>query len=127
MSYSIPMKKNKIALEQLALQQRMSNSEFENYTNDLTIKINELRDTWIQEKNRIEIAKKSNNIAMLQYDAAIKAFTIGTIDRQSLLKMQNDLLESNVTYIRLLITMKKIEVIFDELTGTVFERFGISY
>src|SRR5512133_2294155 len=124
LSYSIPVTKQKIALEQLTLQQSISNSDFENYSNDLELKINELHDSWIQEKKRIELAKKSNTIATLQYDAAIKAFTIGTIDRQSLLKMQNDLLESNVAYIRLLITMKKIEIIFDELTGTVFDRFG---
>jgi outer membrane protein TolC len=127
MSYSIPVTKNKIALEQLTLQQRISNSELENYTNELNVKINELCDTWIQEKKRIELAKKSNSIAALQYDAAIKAFSIGTIDRQSLLKIQNDLLESTISYIRLLITMKKTEVIFDELTGTVFERFGILF
>jgi outer membrane protein TolC len=127
LSYSIPVTKQKIALEQLTLQQSISNSDFENYSNDLELKINELHDSWIQEKKRIELAKKSNTIATLQYDAAIKAFTIGTIDRQSLLKMQNDLLESNVAFIRLLITMKKIEIIFDELTGTVFDRFGITY
>ncbi len=127
LSYSIPVTKQRIALEQVSLQQRISKSDFDNYTDELKIKINELHDSWIQEKKRIELAKKSNAIATLQYDAAIKAFSIGTIDRQSLLKMQNDLLESNVAFIRLLITMKKIEIIFDELTGTVFDRFGITY
>ncbi|NLD93350.1 MAG: TolC family protein [Fibrobacter sp.] len=127
LSYSIPVTKQKIALEQVSLQQRISNSNYDNYTDELKVKINELHDSWIQEKKRIELAKKSNAIALLQYDAAIKAFSIGTIDRQSLLKMQNDLLESNVAYIRLMITMKKIEIIFDELTGTVFDRFGITY
>lgn len=127
MTYSIPLTKNKIALEQLTVQQRISTNEAENYNNDLNIKIRELHDSWIQEKKRIELAKKSNSIAALQYGAAIKAFSVGTIDRQSLLKIQNDLLESNVTYIRLLITMKKIEILFDELTGTVFDRYGITY
>jgi len=126
-SYSIPVKKNKIALEQLTIQQSTTNSENEYYTNELKMKVSELYDSWIQEKKRIELAKKSNIIAKLQYDAAIKAFSVGTIDRQTLLKMQNDFLESNVTYIRLLITMKKIEIIFDELTGSIFDRFGITF
>jgi outer membrane protein TolC len=125
-SYALPLKKEKIEMKQTELSQKDNLIRKEKYTAELTSKLNELRDSWSQELQRIALLEKSKNIAELQLNAAQNEFKQGTIDRMALLDAEDKLVESETNLLKANFEMKKLEIILDEITGTLFQRFGIS-
>lgn len=124
-SYNLPQRKNIIAKNQTTIKLQDNAISQQKYKNELTVKLNELSESWDQEKQRIALSEKSIQLAQLQYIAAEKEYKLGTTDRLSLLDAQNKLVESELALTRIHVDMKLLEIILDEITGTLFQRFGM--
>jgi outer membrane protein TolC len=124
-SYSLPPRKNILSKKQATIKLQDNLISRQKYNDELTVKLNELIESWDQEKQRIALTQKSKQLAQLQFLAAEKEYKQGTIERLTLLDAQNKLVENELALTRIRIEMKKLEIILDEITGTLFQRFGI--
>lgn len=125
-SYTFPQRKNAYSRKQTGLKMQDNITSQKKYEEELTVKLNELAESWNQEKQRIELAKKGKQIAELQYICAEKEYKLGTIERIALTDAQNKLVESEIKLTEMLVEMKKLEIILDQITGTLFQRFSLS-
>lgn len=125
LSYSLPLNKKRISIKETALSILENKISREKYVQELSSKLEELRESWLQEKQRISLAEKSKEIAELQYKSAYKGFELGTIDKLVLFDAQNKLIESEISLLQMCVEMKKLQIILDEITGLLFDRFNI--
>ncbi len=123
--YSLPNKAHRIDKEQTNIALQKNSIAQDQYKRELTQLVDELVMTWKQEIQTLDIAKASQHIARQQFDAAKAGYDIGTVDQLTLDKAENDFLEMSIRYLQKQVVMKKLEIIFDEITGTVLSRFGV--
>jgi len=71
-------------------------------------------------------SKKTKEIADKQLEAAQAGYNLGTIDRLSLVDAENSFLSASIDLLRSQLTMKRILIVVEEVTGTVLERFGVA-
>jgi outer membrane protein TolC len=81
--------------------------------------------SWKKELGRLGIQKQIVDVARQQLDLAQKAYELGTIDRLELSDAKDKLTKSEIDYLKSQIEMKRLEVIVDELTGTLFQKLNI--
>lgn len=125
-SYSLPLAKSKISRKKTEMDIDNNSIQQKQYLQELQVRLTELKESWDQEMERISLASKSNQLANLQYEAAKKEYSLGTIEKITLLDAQDKLVDSEIALSKMRVDMKKIEIIFDEITGTTFKKFNIS-
>ncbi len=123
--YSFPTKPRRIAVEKAQLEQDKNRISTEQYRKQLVQQVDELVRLWEQERKTLAIAEASRDIARKQFDAADAGYRLGTLDRLSLVKAENDYRDASVRLVQKQIVMKKLEIAFEEITGAVFTRFGV--
>ena len=125
LTYAFPLRPARIENQQLKLAQHKNDIRETKYREELKKQLRNLQYSWKQEKQRLSIAEKSCELARLQLATAQKSYDLGTIDQLTLLDARNKLVSSESGRIKSSIRMKHLQVIFDELTGTIFHRFGL--
>jgi outer membrane protein TolC len=125
LSYSLPTKARQITKARTALEFRQVCLEREEYELELENKIGELIDNWNLERQKLSVAKTSSVIARLKLDAATEGNRLGTVDRLSYIKAQNDFLTEASAYLQQQIGLKRLEIMLDEITGNLFSRFAV--
>ncbi|HEX2959151.1 MAG TPA: TolC family protein [Chitinispirillaceae bacterium] len=124
-SYSIPVKKN-LDLQAKSRYEFMKNEVNEKqYRIDAKNQIRNLRMSWKQELSRLTLMKQIVAVANQRLDIAQKEYELGTIDRIELSDASDKVIKSETDYLKSQIEMKRLEVIVDELTGTLFQKFNI--
>jgi outer membrane protein TolC len=127
LNYSIPSKPLWIAKMKTGLALRENDLKSADYRADLENRVREMFFTWQMEKKNLGIAETSKELARRYFEAANQGFERGSVDRLTLDKARNDFQTQAVLYIQQLISLKKIEVLFDEISGAVFPRFGVTF
>jgi outer membrane protein TolC len=124
-SYSIPVKKN-LDLQAKSRYEFMKNEINEKqYRIDAKNQIRNLRMSWKQELGRLALMKQIVAVARQRLQIAQREYELGTIDRIELTDASDKLIKSETDYLKSQIEMKRLEVIVDELTGTLFQKFNI--
>jgi outer membrane protein TolC len=124
-SYDLPTTPARIAATQNRLSQEQNNLEREKYRRELANRVAELADSWQQEKTRLEIMAAARVVAQRQLEAAQQGYQLGTVDRLALEKAQNDFAQVAVTHVQAQVGLKKLEIIFDEMSGQILTKFGV--
>jgi len=124
--YSLPVKSRRIEKEQTGIALQKNALAQQHYSREISRQVEMLVMTWQQELQTLDIAKASRYIAQQQFDAAKAGYDIGTVDQLTLDKAENDYLEMAIRLLQKQVVMKKLEIIFDEITGTVLSRFGVT-
>jgi outer membrane protein TolC len=127
MQYSLPSKPRRIARRQAELGLQENEISRELRLRELSRTVYDLTQQWEKEQQVLAIAAASASIAQKQYAAAETGYRLGTIDRLALLEAQNNFIDSSVKLVQKQVAMKKLEIIFDEITGNVLTRFGVSF
>ncbi len=123
--YALPVKSRRIERQQAGIALKSNNIAREQYMREMVKKVEELNLTWEQELQTLAIEKTSQEIARRQFDAAKAGFDLGTVDQLTLDKAEDDYLETTIRYLQKQVVMKKLEIIFEEITGKVLSRFGV--
>ncbi len=124
-SYSIPVKKN-LDLQAKSRYEFMKNEINEKqYRIEAKNQIRNLRMSWKQELSRLALMKQIVAVARQRLQIAQREYELGTIDRIELSDANDKLIKSETDYLKSQIEMKRLEVIVDELTGTLFQKFNI--
>jgi outer membrane protein TolC len=123
--YSIPAKSRRMTIKQEALSARENEILKEQYERELSAEIYELARKWKLETKTLEMAAAAADVARRQYSAAEAGYNLGTVDRLAVLEAENQYLDASVQLIRRRVAMKRLEIIFDEITGEVLNRFGV--
>jgi outer membrane protein TolC len=123
--YSIPDIKSKIAIKQSNLSQKQNIIEEQQYFKTLEKQIDELVFSWEQEKLKLDITKTSKFIALKSLSATQNSYEVGSVDHITLIKAQNDFIAIAISYFQELITLKRLEITFDEITGNLEKNFGV--
>jgi len=87
--------------------------------------VNELYFAWNQELEQLRLSQTSREIAKKQLHAAEKNLELGAVDMYTKIKAKNDYINAELQYLRRQISMKRLEIIFDEITGNVLTKFGV--
>ncbi|NLW32588.1 MAG: TolC family protein [Fibrobacter sp.] len=124
--YSLPIrnKKNQVKSKELEIEENRIQKK--QLVNELRIKIDELRTAWEKELAMLDVLQKTKEIADKQLEAAQAGYNLGTIDRLSLVDAENSFLSASIDLLRSQLTMKRILIVVEEVTGTVLERFGVA-
>lgn len=125
-SYALPYTAKRVTLEKTGLQLRQKMLEQQDYEIEIQNRVNNLLDSWSQEKEKLVIAIMARDLAKVLLDAAVKGYELGTVDRLSLISAQDKYVSSSLGCLQQQISLKKLEILFDELTGTVFKKFGVT-
>lgn len=125
-SYAFPVKSRKISLEKTDVSLKINRLEREQYKRELLLRVQELHRSWEREFRSIEIARSARQIAQQTLDATRKGYSVGTVDRLSLDKAENDYRIAVIDLLEKEILMKQLEIVFDELTGATLTRLGVS-
>ena len=126
LSYALPLNQQKINVKKTQLDMERNDINALQYRKNLDKQLRELRRTWEQEKYRISLAGASVELSEKQLSAAQRGYELGTVDRLTLLSARDDLTSAQNSLVRAKIGMKRLEIIIDELMGTLFQRFGIN-
>lgn len=123
--YSIPDVKSRITIKQSNLSQKQTIIEEGQYFKTLEKQIDELVFSWEQERLNLGITQTSKIIALKNLSATQKAYEVGSVDHITIMKAYNDYFSSSVSYIQELISLKKLEITFDEISGNVEKKLGV--
>lgn len=124
-SYDLPIRSRKISLRQNAIDAEINTLEKENYLKQLHLRLSELNRSWKRELRAIEIAVSAEDIARQTLTATREGYAVGTIDRISLDKAENDYRRARIELLRKQLLMKKLEIVFDEITGATLSNLGV--
>jgi outer membrane protein TolC len=125
-SYAFPVKSRKLALEKTNVSIKVNDLERKQYKKELLLKVRELNRSWEREFRSIEIARSARQIAEQTLDATREGHSVGTVDRLSLDKAENDYRIAVIDLLEKEIIMKQLEIVFDELTGATLTRLGVA-
>jgi outer membrane protein TolC len=124
-SYALPVKPRKLELSRTTASIEKNDLDREQYREQLRLKIRELNRSWERERRAIEIAVAARQIAEQTLAATREGFSVGTIDRLSLDKAENDFRSACIELLKKQLLMKQLEIVFDELTGATLSRLGV--
>lgn len=123
--YDFPIRTKKMAVEKSELSIKKTKLFEEQYDRKLESKIAELVLRWNQELESLRVSRLSQNIVKQQVEASRTGYEIGTVDRLSLLKAENDFLHASVRVIQKELALKKLEILFEETTGIFLSKYGV--
>ncbi|MBN1984128.1 MAG: TolC family protein [Chitinivibrionales bacterium] len=123
--YELPQTKQKILKAQIDLQERKNDISESAYRRDICDKVNELTLRWNQEIASIDLSRQYRSVAFLQQRAARTGYEIGTVDQITLEKADTDYLEASIRFLQQRITMKKLEILIDEVTTLSLAKYGV--
>jgi outer membrane protein TolC len=126
LSYALPTKPLSLNQKSLALQEKTNQLNETKFHQDMHVKLDQLGKSWEQELMRIALSEKSCAISRQQLTIAQKEYQLGTIDRLVLLDAQKNLVAQETSLIRSKINMKKLQIILDELTGSILNQFNLT-
>ena len=124
-SYAFPLKPRRLELAGAAASLEKNRLERENYREEVRLRLRELNRSWERERRAIEIALAAREIAGQTLAASREGFKAGTVDRLSLDKAENDFRSASVDLLRKRLLMKRLEIVFDEMTGATLSRCGV--
>ena len=125
-SYALPLRQEKLTVQQAALSQKQNELYAENRTLALRNQVNQLIDSWKAELAKLEISDATRQVARQQFDATRLAFSLGSVSRLEMLRAQADLNAAESDYVAGCVDMKRVEVVVQELTGITLAVFGVS-
>jgi outer membrane protein TolC len=125
LGYSLPTKTARIARTQAALSLRTNTIEQADYRRDLRNRLEEMVNSWKREQEKLAIARIARDVSQKYLDAATKGHELGTVDRLALVKAQNEYVSQAVGLIQQQISLKRFEILIEELSGGIFKRFGV--
>jgi outer membrane protein TolC len=104
-------------------------NEFDARLNEqrLAVAVEELVTTWDQERQRLELAKTSQSIANQHFIAAQRGYELGTVDYLRYIEAENSLRDASLELLSQQIGLKRLEITFDEISGNLFARFGVTF
>lgn len=124
-TYDIPLQPRKLSLKQNALATEINSLEEKNYVEQLHLRLSELSRSWKRELRAIEIAVSAEDVARQTLTATREGYAVGTINRISLDKAENDYRSASVELLRKQLLMKQLEIVFDEITGATLSNLGV--
>ena len=125
LTYAIPDKAGRINAKQSQLSVASNALQSDTYRKQLRTRIADLLDQQDLENRELAISNTEQELSQRQLDAALKGFEVGTVDNLTLLKARNDRTSAAVQYLQKQISLKQLEISFDELTGEAISRFGV--
>ncbi len=125
LNYSLPAVSARAEKQKQELSLLINEYNTEQHSIDQAYYLEELRERWHQDTVQLEFADLSVELAQQQYEAVKHGYELGTEDRLSLIAAQNDLAAAKVSAIQAKIELKRFQIVFEEITGTLFERFGV--
>lgn len=125
LSYDLPQTSNRSEIERRRLDLEIQGENEKQHKINLEHQLGELKRRWEQDKLQVEYAQASSELAQKQFDATMKGYELGTENRLSMEKAQNDLTAAQTSYAQSLVQLKKLQIIIDEITGATFNRFGV--
>ncbi len=123
--YSLPIRTGRNEIRSIELQLRDSRIQEKQRRDRIKLQIDELRTAWEQELRTLEILKKAKEVARKQLEASQEGYRLGTIDRLSLVDAENAFLSASIDLLRSQLTMKRTQILIEEVTGTVLPTFGV--
>jgi len=124
-SYDLPLHQKRIDRDRTALSLQQNDINTTEYRTDLLNSVDDMIRSWNIEKQRLEVARASRDNAEKYLLVAEKGHELGTVDQIELLDAQNTAVAEAIYYVQKLIGLKKLEIVFDEMTGDIFKRFGV--
>lgn len=124
-SYSLPHRSRSIEVSKARLQIKSNEIDAQQRQTKLLNDIEKLQQNWKKEKSKIELASTAVTVSQKQLTAAQQGYELGSINRLELLKAQNDYNQAQIEYLQGLVEMKLLEISLEEITGKVFNRFGV--
>lgn len=126
-SYALPNRTLRNTVAEAKLQQQKN--EFDARLNEqrLAVAVEELVTTWDQERQRLELAKTSQSIANQHFIAAQRGYELGTVDYLRYIEAENSLRDASLELLSQQIGLKRLEITFDEISGNLFARFGVTF
>lgn len=126
LKYDLPIRDKKISLKKRELAIEQTKLYEDQYDRKLKSRIAELVLRWNQEIESLNVGRLSQKIAKQQAEATRTGYKIGSVDRLTLLKAENDFLRSSIRVIQKELGLKNLEILFEETTGTFLSRYGVT-
>lgn len=126
LSYSFPVRNKLLDIQQTQLAKKKNTLSQEHYKRKLKKQIQDLYLSWRQELQSLQIAQASKEIALQKFHASKAGYEIGTVDQLTLDKAEDDYVETSIRLLQKQILMKRLEIVFDEITGVVLSKFGVT-
>jgi outer membrane protein TolC len=126
-SYSLPVRKKRNLLAEIKLEEQKNSYGTQLNDQQLRVAVEELVTTWDQERQRLDLAKTSQNIANQHFIAAQRGYELGTVDYLRYIEAENSLRDASLQLLSQQIGLKRLEITFDELSGNLFARFGVTF
>jgi len=124
-SYSLPNTIKKIERQEVELSIKDNEIRIIKHERELKNQVDELYYAWNLEREQLKLSQTSRNIAEKQLKAAEKNLELGAVDMYTKLKAKNDYINAELQYLKRQISLKRLEIIFDEITGNLLPKFGV--
>lgn len=125
LSYSLPTKARRIDGARTQLSLRRNDLQTAEREFELHNSVEELINNWAIERQKLAVSATSRDVARKYLESATKGLDVGTVDNLTYLNAQEDYVTEAVRYLQQQITLKRLEIVFDEITGSVLSRFGV--
>ncbi|KMQ52110.1 outer membrane efflux protein [Chitinispirillum alkaliphilum] len=125
LNYSLPATSARAEKKKHELSLTMNEYSTEQHEVDREFYFDELLHKWQQDKLQLHFANLTAELAQKQYEAVKQGYELGTEDRLSLINAQNELASAEIDAVQAKIEMKRFQIVFEEITGKLFEQFGV--
>jgi outer membrane protein TolC len=125
-SYALPTRSGAVEVSRARLSLEQNRIESEQHDRELVSSVEALVEDWKLELRRLETAQVAAEVARRRLNAAQMGYEVGTVDQLTYLQARKDAFENETAALQQQVSLKRLEITFDEITGTVFSRFGVS-
>jgi outer membrane protein TolC len=125
LQWELPLRSALGSVQRSAIALERNSLHTSHYRLALQLQIQELLRRWRTQRSRLTVAEVSYSTAVALYQKAKTAFDQGALDLLRYQNARNEMIAGSYALLQQQAGMKEIEIIMDEMTGAIFNRFGV--
>lgn len=125
-SYTIPNRSTRITKRMNEYRIMEVEKRQEDYEQNVNADIEKLNLSWKRELQTMELSKERLRAAKEKFEVSEASFDIGEIDYLNLKEAQHEVLTASVNLLKQQLTLKRIAITLDQITGRVLTVSGVT-
>lgn len=126
MTYDIPLNSKRMSRQIMEKKSEINDLQIKQRKLNIKAKVTDLHYSWKQEILSLTISQRKLNMSRQKFEAILQARKVGSATLLEVQSAEEEYLHASLSLLMQQLLIKKMEIVIDEITGNVIEKFRIS-